>query len=104
MDAFIKETKAIKGHRKSVCTCRKYPCKPCKKLNQKLCRGYHDKDNFSELLLRIQYEYVFDYITEEQMIIELKYFIPILGTRDPGHEKRMKRLFAGVRNRFKQNM
>ena len=52
-----------------------------------------------ELILRIQYEFVFDYINEQQMIWEFMYGIPIIGMRDRGHEKRMKRLFAYVRNR-----
>lgn len=98
MEAFIRESKILKESRMASCKCRKYPCKACKKLNQRLCRGYHNKDPHMELILRIQYEFVFNYISEQQMIWECMYGIPIIGMRDRGHEKRMKRLFTYVRN------
>ena len=99
MEAFIKESKILKESRLSSCGCRRYPCKACKKLKQRLCRGYHNTDPHIELMLRIQYEYVFDYISENQMILEFIYGIPIIGMRDEGHEKRVKKLFSYVRKK-----
>ena len=92
--------KIIREGRLHVCRCRHkscYYCPPCRKLNKELCRGYHNiKDPLREIEARLLYEYVFDIISEEDLVKELNSKKPMRGKRDEGHYNRMKVLFERI--------
>jgi hypothetical protein len=90
-------------------------CGRCRRLSQKLCRAYHkgnpetklssnsnsNKNDsitirhiIEELVLRITYEYVFDYIDMES-ILSAMWLVP-LENRCSGHIKRLFNLAAAI--------
>lgn len=79
-----------------------YLCGRCRRLSQKLCSAYHTGSTdpaavnniITELVLRITYEYVFDYINIET-IISATWLVP-MGTRCIGHTKRLFNLASAI--------
>jgi hypothetical protein len=73
----------------------KYECKRCKATKRALCNYYHKYDDpADELAARIIYEYIFDFITIDD-IASGKCMHPEL--RDIGHQERLKRLYKRAR-------
>lgn len=86
---------------------RGFYCGPCRRLSQRMCRQYHiltDEEEdlpyaaqlaFDELKARLRYEYVFDIISEEDL---LKGTWTSSKKREHGHQKRIAKLirFVGV--------
>ena len=85
-----------------------YLCGKCRRLSQKLCSAYHKGSTeariaadpaavnniIKELVLRITYEYVFDYIDIET-IVSATWLVP-MGTRCFGHTKRLFNLASAI--------
>ena len=85
-----------------------YLCGKCRRLSQKLCSAYHIGSTeasiaadpaavnniIKELVLRITYEYVFDYINIET-IVSATWLVP-MGTRCFGHTKRLFNLASAI--------
>lgn len=86
-------------------------CGRCRRMSQKLCRAYHKgnpetklvannndpvavRNILEELVLRITYEYVFDYIDMET-IVSAMWLVPS-GNRCIGHTKRLFNLAAAI--------
>jgi hypothetical protein len=73
----------------------KYECKRCKGCKRALCNRYHKFDDpADELAARIIYEYIFDFITLDD-IASGQCLRPEL--RDSGHQERLKRLYKRAR-------
>lgn len=86
----FKETRVCRGR----CKCKntsKYFCKPCASINRRLCRGYHEVPPIEELVLRLTYEYIFDIISEDDLV---KGTWKMNHGRDEGHNERIRRLSA----------
>jgi hypothetical protein len=76
-------------------------CHRCRRLSKKLCRRYHNaNDPAEELHGRLLYEYVFDYMTERDLLEGSWKVIPTataadtVSSRDQGHLFRLRKLSA----------
>ena len=94
----FKDTMICKGR----CKCKnnsKYLCKPCGSINRQLCRGYHEVPPMEELVLRLTYEYIFDIISEQDLV---KGTWKVNKGRDDGHNERIRRLSALASRNMKE--
>jgi hypothetical protein len=85
-----------------------YLCGRCRRMSQKICSAYHKgspetkietdptaaRNTIEELVLRITYDYVFDYINMDT-IMSAMWLVP-LGSRCYGHTKRLFNLASAI--------
>ena len=94
----IKELKKIKTHElcKGKCATNgsgKYNCQKCKNINKMMCRQYHNQSPLEELVGRLFYEYLFGYISLEDLITGSWTHV---ASRDDGHNLRIQILKSRV--------
>lgn len=99
----IAEVAALKAQRQEACnhhSCRKlrrkgFWCWRCRRLQQQLCRAYHDcSDAAQELVARITYEVVFDML--DMQAVAMAQWLNAQWRRDCGHTMRLLRLSREV--------